>query len=265
MPAGSWRPLRGAASPRACSTQLLDAASDYAFVSNSDNFGAVARAGSPGWIATEQRAVRDGGLRPHRGRPRVVTCARRRDGRLMLREFSQCPAEELESFQDIGRQRYFNTNTLWVDLRALATSLDETGGVVELPLIVNRKPVDPDQPASPQVIQLETAMGAGLSLFEGCARPACDAHPVRPGQVHQRPAGAVVRRLRADRRLPHRALAAANRATSSSTWIRSTTGRSAICARAFPKARRRWLARAASWCAATSGSTAGWSSRATCR
>jgi len=146
---------------------LLDAGIHYAFVSNSDNLGAVLEPEILGWIATERvpfvMEVCDRSEADKKG----GHVARRRDGRLMLREFSQCPAEELESFQDIGRWRYFNTNTLWVDLRALATVLDETGGVVELPLIVNRKPVDPDQPASPQVIQLETAMGAGLSLFEG--------------------------------------------------------------------------------------------------
>jgi UTP--glucose-1-phosphate uridylyltransferase len=146
---------------------LLDAGIQYAFVSNSDNLGAVLVPEILGWIAAEgvpfvmevcdrSEADKKGGH-----------VARRRDGRLMLREFSQCPPEELENFQDIGRWRYFNTNTLWLDLRALAKVLDQTGGVVELPLIVNRKPVDPDQPSSPQVIQLETAMGAGISLFEG--------------------------------------------------------------------------------------------------
>ncbi len=146
---------------------LLDAGIRYAFVSNSDNLGAVLEPEILGWIAAESvpfvMEVCDRSEADKKG----GHVARRRDGRLMLREFSQCPPEELESFQDIERWRYFNTNTLWLDLRALATVLDRTGGVVELPLIVNRKPVDPDQPSSPQVIQLETAMGAGISLFEG--------------------------------------------------------------------------------------------------
>jgi UTP--glucose-1-phosphate uridylyltransferase len=146
---------------------LLDAGIRYAFVSNADNLGAVLDPEVLGWIATEgvpfvmevcdrSEADRKGGH-----------VARRKDGRLMLREFSQCPPEELENFQDIGRWRYFNTNTLWVDLHALAHVLEATQGIVELPLIVNRKPVDPDEPSSPQVIQLETAMGAGIALFDG--------------------------------------------------------------------------------------------------
>jgi UTP--glucose-1-phosphate uridylyltransferase len=148
---------------------LLDAGIQWAFVSNADNLGAVMDPEILGWIATERvpfvmevcdrsEADRKGGH-----------LARRKDGRLMLREFSQCPDDEIESFQDIARYRYFNTNSLWVDLRALADVLRATQGILELPLIVNRKPVDPDDPSSPQVVQLETAMGAGIALFEGAS------------------------------------------------------------------------------------------------
>jgi UTP--glucose-1-phosphate uridylyltransferase len=41
--------------------------------------------------------------------------------------------------------------------------------VLELPMIVNRKTVDPADPSSPPVIQLETAMGAAIDVFEGAA------------------------------------------------------------------------------------------------
>src|SRR5690606_5160480 len=42
-------------------------------------------------------------------------------------------------------------------------------GVLPLPMIVNRKTVDPRDPASPAVIQLETAMGAALGVVPGAA------------------------------------------------------------------------------------------------
>ena len=41
-----------------------------------------------------------------------------------------------------------------------------------LPLIVNRKTVDPTDPSSPEVIQTETAMGAAIGVFDG-ARALC--------------------------------------------------------------------------------------------
>ena len=36
-----------------------------------------------------------------------------------------------------------NTNNLWVDLRALKELLEDRSGVLGLPLIVNKKTVDP--------------------------------------------------------------------------------------------------------------------------
>jgi UTP--glucose-1-phosphate uridylyltransferase len=41
--------------------------------------------------------------------------------------------------------------------------------VLGLPMIVNRKTVDPTDPSSPEVVQLETAMGAAIGVFEGAA------------------------------------------------------------------------------------------------
>jgi UTP--glucose-1-phosphate uridylyltransferase len=82
----------------------------------------------------------------------------RRDGRLVLRETAQAP--DRHSFQDFRRWRYYNTNNLWLDLEALTD-------VPALPLIVNRKTVDPSDPSSPEVIQTETAMGAAIGVFSG--------------------------------------------------------------------------------------------------
>jgi UTP--glucose-1-phosphate uridylyltransferase len=45
--------------------------------------------------------------------------------------------------------------------------LDERDGVVPLPVIVNRKTVDPREPSSTPVIQLESAMGAAIESFAG--------------------------------------------------------------------------------------------------
>ena len=92
---------------------------------------------------------------------------RRADGQLVLRETAQTPPEDEESFRDYRRWRYYNTNSLWVDLRALKEKLDSTDGVLELPLIINRKTVDPRDSSSPPVIQLESAMGAAIGSFTG--------------------------------------------------------------------------------------------------
>jgi len=52
-------------------------------------------------------------------------------------------------------------------LRSLEKMLDKTGGVMPLPLIRNKKSVNPVDPASTEVFQLETAMGSAISLFPG--------------------------------------------------------------------------------------------------
>ena len=92
---------------------------------------------------------------------------RRADGQLVLRETAQTPPEDEASFRDYRHWRYYNTNNLWVDLRALSDMLEERDGVLPLPLIVNRKTVDPRDSASTPVLQLESAMGAAIESFSG--------------------------------------------------------------------------------------------------
>ena len=147
---------------------LLDDGYEAAFVSNSDNLGAVLdptlaaaflNADAPFLmeVVPRTKADRKGG---HLAR-------RREDGRLVLRETAQTPEEDREALQDVGRHRYGNTNNLWVDLVALDRVLRERSGVLGLPMIVNRKTVDPSDQSSPEVFQLETAMGAAIEVFEG--------------------------------------------------------------------------------------------------
>ena len=116
----------------------------YAMISNADNLGAQLDPRIVGHMAAHEipflmevvqgtEADRKGG---HVAR-------RRSDGQLVLRETAQTPPEDEESFRDYRRWRYYNTNTLWVDLDVLARRLEERDGVLSLPLIVNRKTVDP--------------------------------------------------------------------------------------------------------------------------
>merc|ERR1712224_74196 len=71
------------------------------------------------------------------------------------------------AFQDTSKYTYFNTNNLWVDLEKLQQAFDKNGGALPLPVMLNDKTVDPRDKQSTKVIQLETAMGAAISCFEG--------------------------------------------------------------------------------------------------
>ena len=147
--------------------ELLDHGYRWAFVANADNLGAVLDPRILGWMAGEQipflmevadrtQADRKGG--------HLARCG---DG-LVLREIAQTPSDDVDAFQDVSRHRFFNTNTLWVDLRALDELLRRQG-VLRLPMIVNRKTLDPRDAGSPDVVQLETAMGAAIAVFDGAA------------------------------------------------------------------------------------------------
>jgi UTP--glucose-1-phosphate uridylyltransferase len=146
---------------------LLEHGYEYAFVSNSDNLGAVLEPRILTWFAGEQLPfVMEVAARTGADRKGGHIARLRGDG-LVLRETAQTSDEDLAALQDVGRHRYFNTNNLWVNLRVLRDVLRERGNVLGLPMIVNRKTVDPADPSSPEVLQLETAMGAAISVFDG--------------------------------------------------------------------------------------------------
>jgi UTP--glucose-1-phosphate uridylyltransferase len=145
--------------------QLLDGGYRYAFVSNSDNLGALADPRIAAWMASEEVPFAMEVVRGTASERKGGHLARH-DGRMVLRESAQVPEGD-ESFTDYEHWRWYNTNDLWLDLRALADLLAEHPEGPELPLIVNRKTVDPADPDSPAVIQLETAMGAAVGSIEG--------------------------------------------------------------------------------------------------
>ena len=144
---------------------LLGAGLRYAFVSNSDNLGALAEVRIAAWLAAGQvpfalEAVR-GTLADRKG-GHLARCR----GRVVLRESAQVPGGDT-SFTDVERWRWYNTNNIWIDLRALRDLQAADPAAPTLPLIVNRETVDPRDPASIPVIQLESAMGAAIGSIPG--------------------------------------------------------------------------------------------------
>ena len=147
---------------------LLESGYKYAMTSNSDNLGAAPSARVAGWFAASGAPYA-----PElcRRTPADVKgghlAVRKSDGRIILRETAQTPADEMHFFTDQYRHPFFHTNNLWFDLRVLRDTLTERRGILGLPLIKNAKTVDPADSSSTPVIQLETAMGAAVEAFEG--------------------------------------------------------------------------------------------------
>ncbi len=145
--------------------ELVERGIRWIFVSNADNLGAAVDPALLGYVAEEGFGfLMEAAERTPADRKGGHLC-RLADGRLALREAAQVPPGEEDDFQDIARYRYFNTNNVWISLPALADVLRRHGEVLPLATIVNRKTLDPRDPSSPRVIQLETAVGAAISLF----------------------------------------------------------------------------------------------------
>jgi UTP--glucose-1-phosphate uridylyltransferase len=148
--------------------RLIEAGYRRAFVSNSDNLGATpdprvaewfARSGAPFAIEAVRRTPSD--------RKGGHFARRTSDGRLVLRETAQTLDEDKEALADLSRHRFASTNNLWLDLEALRDELERRNGILGLALIKNTKTVDPSDPGSPEVIQIESAMGAAIEVFDG--------------------------------------------------------------------------------------------------
>jgi UTP--glucose-1-phosphate uridylyltransferase len=147
--------------------EMLTRGYEHAFVSNSDNLGAIVDLDVLGYFADQKLPFLMEVCDRTESDKKGGHLARRKADGLVLREVAQCPKDELTRFQDVATFRYFNTNTLWIHLPALRRVLDERDGILELPLLVNEKPIDPTDVTSPHVFQLETAMGAAISVFDG--------------------------------------------------------------------------------------------------
>jgi len=147
--------------------ELVDSGVKYAFISNSDNLGATLdfkllnefiKSGSSFMMEVTRRTDVD--------RKGGHLAKSKKNGNLLLREIAQCPQGDLEEFQNISKYRFFNTNNIWIRLDRLRSLMRSGGNHLELPLIVNKKNLNPSDKNSPEVIQIEVAMGAAIQCFE---------------------------------------------------------------------------------------------------
>ena len=164
---------------------LRDQGFRYVMISNSDNLGAVVDARIAGHMVREQipflmevvrgtAADRKGGHIARRLSDGRLSCARRRRHRPRTRSRSAITS----------RWRYYNTNSLWIDLAALeARFVDD--GALELPVIVNRKTVDPRDPELAAGAPAGERDGCGDRQLPGRAAASGSAHPLRAGQDHR--------------------------------------------------------------------------------
>lgn len=146
--------------------RLVEAGIEYVFVSNSDNLGATLDLDLLAYFAeTGKSFIMEVAERTAADKKGGHLARRVSDGRLMLRESAMCPDEDKASFENVSKHKFFNTNNLWVNLPKLKAMLEASNGVLKLPLIKNKKTVNPRDSSSPPVFQLETAMGSAIECF----------------------------------------------------------------------------------------------------
>lgn len=137
---------------------LLAAGKEYIFVSNVDNLGAtvdlsilkniVDRGVEYCMELTDKtRADIKGGT--------IISY----DGKVSLLEVAQVPSQHMEEFKSVTKFKVFNTNNIWVSLRAIRRLMQ--AGTMKLDIIINNKEVN-----GQKVVQLETAIGAAISYFD---------------------------------------------------------------------------------------------------
>lgn len=148
--------------------KLLQAGYKYMFVSNSDNLGASLDLNILTYFAEKDASfLMECCERTENDKKGGHLAVRISDQHLVLRESAMCREEDEGAFSDITKHRFFNTNNLWIRLDKLKEIIDLHGGFIPLPMIMNKKTVDPRDDSSTPVLQLETAMGAAIECFDG--------------------------------------------------------------------------------------------------
>eukprot|EP00184_Porphyridium_aerugineum_P008383 CAMPEP_0184691276 /NCGR_PEP_ID=MMETSP0313-20130426/169_1 /TAXON_ID=2792 /ORGANISM="Porphyridium aerugineum, Strain SAG 1380-2" /LENGTH=495 /DNA_ID=CAMNT_0027148955 /DNA_START=207 /DNA_END=1694 /DNA_ORIENTATION=- len=136
---------------------LLAQGKEYIFVSNVDNLGAVVDTRILKMLVDSQseycmeltdktRADIKGGT--------LISY----EGKSQLLEVAQVPKGYMEEFKSVKKFKVFNTNNIWISLRAIKRVMQKG---LELDIIENGKEV-----RGQKVIQLETAIGAAIGYFE---------------------------------------------------------------------------------------------------
>lgn len=142
---------------------LLAQGREVLFVSNGDNLGATVDTKIlDHMIASESEYIME--LTPKTRADVKGGTLVNYEGQVQLLEIAQVPKEHVEDFKSIKKFKYFNTNNLWINLRAIKRLVEQNA--IESEIIPNSKTIN-YQGSEVNVLQLETAVGAAIRHFEG--------------------------------------------------------------------------------------------------
>ncbi|KAK6428715.1 UTP-glucose-1-phosphate uridylyltransferase, partial [Oleoguttula sp. CCFEE 5521] len=144
--------------------KLLERGVEIVFLSNADNLGAVvdlnilqhmveSRSEYIMELTDKTKAdVKGGTIIDYEGQARLL-------------EIAQVPKQYVNEFKSIKKFKYFNTNNIWMNLRAVKRIVESNELAMEI--IPNGKtiPADKKGEADISIVQLETAVGAAIRHF----------------------------------------------------------------------------------------------------
>ncbi|KAL0549199.1 hypothetical protein IC582_013680 [Cucumis melo] len=159
---GWYPPGHGDVFPSLKNSGKLDAliaqGKEYVFVANSDNLGAVVDLQILNHLIQNKNEycmeVTPKTLADVKGGTLISY-----EGKVQLLEIAQVPDEHVNEFKSIQKFKIFNTNNLWVNLKAIKRLVE--ANALKMEIIPNPKEVD-----GIKVLQLETAAGAAIRFFD---------------------------------------------------------------------------------------------------
>jgi len=138
---------------------LLKQGKEYVFISNIDNLGATVDFNILNYMDTNKvdfiMEVTDKTRSDIKGGTLIEY-----EGHAKLFEIAQCPPSKLDEFKSIKKFKIFNTNNLWINLRAVQRMVQQNT-LKDIDIIIN-----PKKALGKDVIQLETAVGAAIQFFQ---------------------------------------------------------------------------------------------------
>jgi UTP--glucose-1-phosphate uridylyltransferase len=138
--------------------ELLAQGKEYVFIANSDNLGAIVDLKILNHLVENQNEycmeVTPKTLADVKGGTLISY-----EGRVQLLEIAQVPDEHVNEFKSIDKFKIFNTNNMWVNLKAIKRLVE--ADALQMEIIPNPKEVD-----GVKVLQLETAAGAAIRFFD---------------------------------------------------------------------------------------------------
>jgi len=138
---------------------LIKEGREYIFISNIDNLGATVDFRILNWMKQNKidfvMEVTDKTRSDVKGGTLIDY-----EGKAKLFEIAQCPPAHVEEFKSIKKFKIFNTNNLWISLKAMKEIVNQ--GMLDLVDVI----VNPKVALGKDVIQLETAAGAAIEYFK---------------------------------------------------------------------------------------------------